>query len=100
MKDNLDTAGPASNAGSFALASEPPRRDALVVGGVILGKTNLSEWANFRSACSTSGWSAVDGPTRNPFALDRSPRGSSLGSGTAVVAGRASARQRSPGSSA
>jgi amidase len=95
IKDNLDTAGLASTAGSLALASAPPDRDATVVralrdaGVVILGKTNLSEWANFRSAHSSSGWSAVGGQTRNPFALDRSPSGSSSGSGAAVAAGLA-----------
>jgi amidase len=95
IKDNIDTAGLASTAGSLALASRPPLRDAVVVGAlrqagaVVLGKTNLSEWANIRSAHSTSGWSAVGGQTRNPFALDRSPSGSSSGSGAAVAAGLA-----------
>jgi len=95
VKDNLDTAGLASTAGSLALACAPPVRDAVVVGAlrdagaVIIGKTNLSEWANFRSARSSSGWSAVGGQTRNPYALDRSPSGSSSGSGAAVAAGLA-----------
>jgi amidase len=95
VKDNLDTAGFASTAGSLALISAPPARDAFVVGAlrdagaVILAKTNLSEWANFRSMRSSSGWSAVGGQTRNPFALDRSPSGSSSGSGAAVAAGLA-----------
>lgn len=95
IKDNIDTAGLASTAGSLVLALRPPVRDAVVVdalhkaGAVVLGKTNLSEWANFRSTHSTSGWSAVGGQTRNPFALDRSPSGSSSGSGAAVAAGLA-----------
>ncbi|MGD0741783.1 MAG: amidase [Acidimicrobiales bacterium] len=95
VKDNLDTAGLASTAGSLALATAPPVRDAFAVrrlraaGAIVLGKTNLSEWANFRSTRSASGWSAVGGQTRNPFALDRSPSGSSSGSGAAVAAGLA-----------
>lgn len=92
IKDNLETAGLATNVGSLAL-STPPKSDAAVVaslrdaGMVILGKTNLSEWANFRSGKSSSGWSATGGQTRNPFALDRSPSGSSSGSAVAVAAG-------------
>jgi amidase len=92
IKDNLDTAGLASSAGSLAL-SRPPATDAAVVaslhaaGMVILGKTNLSEWANFRSEKSSSGWSAMGGQTHNPFALERSPSGSSSGSAVAVAAG-------------
>ncbi len=96
VKDNLDTAGRlGTTAGSLALADAPPARDATAVarlreaGAVVLGKTNLSEWANFRSRHSSSGWSAVGGQTRNPHALDRSPGGSSSGSGAAVAAGLA-----------
>ncbi|MCV5263265.1 amidase family protein, partial [Escherichia coli] len=77
-----------TTAGSLALVgAAKPSRDAFIVerlraaGAVILGKTNLSEWANFRSTRSTSGWSARGGQTRNPYALDRNPCGSSSGSG-------------------
>lgn len=94
VKDNIETAGPLpTTAGSLALAGNVTGRDAPLVarlrqaGAVILGKTNLSEWANFRSTSSISGWSAVGGQTRNPFALDRNPCGSSSGSGAAVAAG-------------
>ena len=94
LKDNIEAAGPPpTTAGSLALADNVTDRDSPLVAGlrragaVILGKTNLSEWANFRSAESTSGWSAVGGQTRNPYALDRSPCGSSSGSGAAVAAG-------------
>jgi amidase len=96
VKDNLDTAGRlATTAGSLALASPAcqPHRDAPAVarlreaGAIIIGKANLSEWANFRSGHSSSGWSAVGGQCRNPHALDRSPGGSSSGSGAAVAAG-------------
>ncbi len=94
IKDNLDTADRMkTTAGSLALAEAPtPKADAFVVqrlreaGAVILGKTNLSEWANFRSTRSSSGWSGRGGQTRNPYALDRSPSGSSSGSGAAVAA--------------
>lgn len=93
IKDNIDTADRMkTTAGSLALADAPPSRDAAVVerlraaGAVILGKTNLSEWANFRSTHSTSGWSGRGGQTRNPYALDRNPCGSSSGSGAAVAA--------------
>jgi amidase len=93
VKDNIDTADRMkTTAGSFALGEERPARDAFVVGrlreagAVILGKANLSEWANFRSTRSTSGWSARGGQCRNPYALDRSPCGSSSGSGVAVSA--------------
>jgi amidase len=94
IKDNIDTADRmATTAGSLALAGAPiPASDAAVAsrlraaGAVILGKTNLSEWANFRSTHSVSGWSARGGQTRNPYALDRNPCGSSSGSGTAVAA--------------
>ncbi len=93
LKDNLDTADQqATTAGALALAGHRAKQDAFVVkqlraaGAVVLGKTNLSEWANFRSTRSTSGWSAVGGQTRNPYVLDRSPSGSSAGSGAAVAA--------------
>jgi amidase len=92
VKDNIDTAGLASTAGSLALADAPPTSDAPVVrrlresGMVILGKTNLSEWANIRDHHSTSGWSAHGGLTRNPYALNRTASGSSSGSGAAVAA--------------
>ena len=81
------------HSGSLALANNVTNRDAPLVarlraaGAVILGKTNLSEWANIRSNHSISGWSAVGGQTRNPWALDRNPCGSSSGSGAAVAAG-------------
>ncbi len=91
IKDNIDTADKMSTtAGSLALLGPPPDKDAFIVkklrvaGAVILGKTNLSEWANIRSAHSTSGWSGRGGQTRNPYVLDRNPCGSSSGSGTAV----------------
>ena len=80
-----------TTAGSLALEASMPTRDAFVVerlreaGAVILGKTNMSEWANFRSTRSTSGWSARGGQCRNPYALDRNPCGSSSGSGVAVA---------------
>jgi amidase len=92
VKDNIDTAGLASTAGSLALADAPPDRDAPLVrrlreaGMVVLGKTNLSEWANIRDDHSTSGWSAHGGLTRNPYALNRTAWGSSSGSGAAVAA--------------
>lgn len=93
IKDNIETADPIpTTAGSLALAQNLTQRDAPIVarlraaGAVILGKTNLSEWANIRSSDSTSGWSAVGGLTRNPYALDRSACGSSSGSGTAAAA--------------
>jgi amidase len=92
IKDNIDTAGLASTAGSLALADEPPARDAPLVrrlrgaGMVVLGKTNLSEWANIRDEHATSGWSAHGGLTRNPYALNRTAWGSSSGSGAAVAA--------------
>jgi len=97
LKDNIDATPMANSAGSLALASHHPRTDAFLVarlrdaGAVILGKTNLSEWANFRSSRSTSGWSARGGQTRNPYALDRSPCGSSSGSGSAIAANLAAA---------
>src|SRR3954470_4407947 len=95
IKDNIETAGPLpTTAGSLALADNVTHRDAPLVarlraaGAVILGKTNLSEWANIRSNNSISGWSAVGGQTRNPHALNRNPCGSSSGSGAAGAAGR------------
>ncbi|MFI7387359.1 amidase family protein [Streptomyces sp. NPDC049813] len=92
LKDNVDTRDLPTTAGSLALAGAPPATDAELVtrlraaGAVILGKTNLSEWANFRAAKPTSGWSAVGGQTRNPYALDRNPCGSSAGSAAALAA--------------
>jgi amidase len=93
IKDNIDTADRMNTtAGSLALAGSIAKRDAFVVerlraaGVVLLGKTNLSEWANFRSTHSSSGWSGRGGQTRNPYALDRNPCGSSSGSGAAVAA--------------
>jgi amidase len=93
IKDNIDTADKMhTTAGSLALAENIAARDSFVAerlraaGAVILGKTNLSEWANFRSTHSTSGWSGRGGQTRNPYALDRSPSGSSSGSGAATAA--------------
>jgi amidase len=93
IKDNIDTADRMlTTAGSLALADSRPARDAFVVrrlresGAVLLGKTNLSEWANFRSTRSTSGWSGRGGQTLNPYALDRNPSGSSSGSAAAVAA--------------
>jgi amidase len=93
IKDNIDTADHMkTTAGSLALIDAAAPRDAAVVerlraaGAVILGKTNLSEWANFRSTHSLSGWSGRGGQTRNPYAPDRSPCGSSSGSGVAVCA--------------
>jgi len=93
LKDNIATADRMmTTAGSLALAGVKPPKDAFLVdrlrkaGAVILGKTNLSEWANFRSTKSTSGWSGRGGQTRNPYALDRNPSGSSSGSGAAIAA--------------
>ena len=87
-KDDLPTTG-----GSWALINNKNNRDSPIVkklrdsGAVILGKTNLSQWANFRSESSTSGWSAVRGQVKNPHVLNRSPCGSSSGSGSAVASG-------------
>ena len=94
IKDNIDTADSMkTTAGSLALLDAPtPDKDAFIVarlraaGAVLLGKTNLSEWANFRSDSSSSGWSGRGGQTRNPYVTDRSPCGSSSGSGAAVAA--------------
>ncbi|MEO7152965.1 MAG: amidase [Burkholderiaceae bacterium] len=94
LKDNIATAdGLQTTAGSRVLMGIKPPRDAHLVtrlreaGAVILGKTNLSEWANIRSTRSTSGWSSRGGQTRNPYSLDRNPSGSSSGSAVAVAAG-------------
>ena len=93
LKANIDTADQMyTSAGSLALADHVPPEDAFIVkrlrdaGAVILGKTNLSEWANFRSTRSSSGWSSVGGQTRNPYDTARTPCGSSSGSGVAVAA--------------
>jgi amidase len=93
VKGNIDTADRmATTAGSLALVGSKPSADSFVVrrlreaGAVLLGKTNLSEWANIRSSTSTSGWSGRGGLTKNPYALDRNPCGSSSGSGVAVAA--------------
>jgi len=93
IKDNIGTHDRmATTAGSLALAGSVPPQDSFVAqklraaGAVILGKTNLSEWANFRGSLSTSGWSARGGQTRNPYVLDRNPSGSSSGSAVAVAA--------------
>jgi amidase len=94
VKGNIETGdGTATSAGSLALADHRPERDAFLAGklraagALILGKTNLSEWANFRSFRSTSGWSSHGGRTKNPHVLDRNPSGSSSGSAVAVAAG-------------
>ncbi len=93
IKDNIATADRmATTTGSLALVGAKPPRDAFLVaqlrqaGAIILGKTNLSEWANARCSYSTSGWSGRGGLTKNPYALDRNPSGSSSGSGVAVAA--------------
>jgi amidase len=93
VKDNIETRDPISTtAGSLALADWRAPEDAFVAarlraaGAIILGKTNLSEWANFRSTHSTSGWSGRGGQTKNPYALDRNPSGSSSGSGAGTAA--------------
>ncbi len=98
VKDNIETRDPiATTAGSLALKDNITGRDAPVVaqlrraGVVILGKSNLSEWADMRSTIIPSGWSGVGGQTRNPYALDRTPCGSSSGSGAGVAAGFAAA---------
>lgn len=93
IKDNIDTGDQMmTTAGSLALMGHKAERDAFIIselrkaGAVLLGKTNLSEWANFRSTRSSSGWSSRGGQTKNPYILDRSPCGSSSGSGTSVAA--------------
>lgn len=92
LKDNIAVQGMVTTAGSLALADNLATQDAPVVarlraaGAIILGKANLSEWANLRSSQSTSGWSSAGGQTRNPYAPERSPCGSSSGSGVAVAA--------------
>jgi amidase len=98
IKDNIESAdGTATTAGSLALKDNVTGRDAPLVrrltdaGALILGKTNLSEWANIRSGHSISGWSAVGGLVRNPYALDRSACGSSAGTGAAIAASLAAA---------
>ena len=98
LKDNIEADGPLpTTAGSLALLDNVTHRDAPLVkrlrdaDAVILGKANLSEWANIRSNSSISGWSGVGGQTRNPYALDRDPCGSSSGSGAAVAAGEVKA---------
>ena len=98
VKDNIDTADHMmTTAGSLALMGSKPPKDSFVVqrlraaGAVILGKTNLSEWANIRSSHSTSGWSGRGGLTKNPYALDRNPCGSSSGTGAGISANLAAA---------
>lgn len=98
LKDNIDTGDRMrTTAGSLALAGSVAARDAFLVGrlraagAVVLGKTNLSEWANFRSTRSTSGWSGRGGQVRNPYALDRNPCGSSSGTGAGISANLAAA---------
>jgi amidase len=98
IKDNIDTADRMmTTAGSLALVGAKPSQDAFVAkrlrdaGAILLGKTNLSEWANFRSNHSSSGWSGRGGQTRNPYVLDRNPCGSSSGSGAAAAASLAAA---------
>jgi amidase len=92
LKDNIDVVGMVNSAGSLALAEHRPAADAFLVarlrdaGAVILGKTNLSEWANFRSTRSSSGWSSRGGQTKHAYVLDRNPCGSSAGTGTAMAA--------------
>jgi amidase len=93
LKDNIDTGDKMqTSAGSFALVGSPAKQDSTVAaklragGAVILGKTNLSEWANFRSFESISGWSGRGGQTNNPYGIDRNPCGSSAGSGAAASA--------------
>ncbi len=95
LKDNIEAVGLPGSAGSRVLAASPVELDAPLVarlraaGMIVLGATNLSEWANFRSTASTSGWSAVGGQTGNPFDPGRNPSGSSSGSGAAIGAGLA-----------
>jgi amidase len=96
VKDNIDTGDRMqTTAGSLALEGARAPRDAYIIerlraaGAIVLGKTNLSEWANYRSTHSSSGWSGRGGQTRNPYVLDRSPCGSSSGTGAAIAAGYA-----------
>ena len=92
VKDNVETSELPTTAGAIVLANNRTERDAPIItrlkaeGAIILGKTNLSQWANFRSNDSVSGWSALGGQTRNPHSLDRTPCGSSSGSGAAIAA--------------
>lgn len=92
VKDNVDTTNMPTTAGSFALAGTRPTQNAFIVrqlkaaGAIVIGKANLSEWANYRSTHSSSGWSGVGGQTNNPYALDRNPCGSSSGSAVAAAA--------------
>ena len=91
IKDNIDAAGMINSAGSLGFVDNRPTSDAFVIarlrsaGAVVIGRTNLSEWANFRSSRSTSGWSSRGGQTKNPYVLDRNPCGSSSGSAAAVA---------------
>ena len=91
VKDNIDVAGMINSAGSLAFTDNRPKADAFIIrrlrdaGVVILGRANLSEWANFRSTQSTSGWSSRGGQTKNPYVLDRNPCGSSSGSAVAAA---------------
>ena len=100
LKDNIDVVGMVNSAGSLALADNRPATDAFLVtrlreaGAVILGKTNLSEWANFRSTRSSSGWSSRGGQTKHAYVLDRNPCGSSAGTGTAMAASLAARGRR------
>ena len=92
IKDNVDVAGMVNSAGSLAMAGHRPKQDAFVAkrlrnaGAVIIGKANLSEWANFRSTRSSSGWSSRGGQVKNPYVLDRNACGSSSGTGSAIAA--------------
>lgn len=92
LKDNIDTQDMPTTAGAVVLQNSYPKYDSYLTkklkdaGAIILGKSNLSEWANFRAMISSSGWSGVGGQTKNPYVLDRSPCGSSSGSGVAVAA--------------
>ncbi|WP_352109390.1 amidase [Glaciecola sp. XM2] len=92
VKDNVETANMPTTAGSLALMDNDTKRDAPIIarlkasGAIILGKTNLSEWANFRDNDSVSGWSAIGGQTHNPHSTDRTPCGSSSGTGAAIAA--------------
>ena len=93
IKDNIDVVGFANTGGSVALENNYPSKNAPLIqklldnGYFIAGKTNLSEWANFRSSSSTSGWSSMGGQAINPYGINRTPCGSSAGSGVAVASG-------------